>query len=104
MSVKDIVLPEHLTGEAHLLASKARSDNPITEGETRPLVKSSAIWLALHGTINQEDSPGVIQKVGDLLHDIIPLHQLQKRAGGLPAIDFAGKINTFLRNHVTSAT
>ena len=103
LDAEDIVLPEHLRGEAHLLQSKARSDNPITESQTRPLVKSCAIWLMLRGTINLEDSPGVIQKVGDLLHDIIPLHLLQKRPGGVPAIDFAGKIVGFLRNHVTSS-
>ena len=57
-----------------------------------------------NGTINKEDSPGVIQKAGILLHNIIPRHFLQEHKGKGGAItrnDFEQRIFTFLQNHVS---
>ena len=59
-------LPDHLKTEALALRNAAHSDNPVTEAQARPLMKSTAIWLARNGTVNKEDLPGVIQKTGDL--------------------------------------
>ena len=73
-------LPPHIEQEAKMFRAAARTDNPLTELQARPLIKSTAIWLMQNGTINKEDSPGVIQMAGDLLHKCIPLHFCQARA------------------------
>ena len=97
-------LPDHLKAEAIALRNAARTDNPVTDVQARPLLKSTVIWLARNGTVNKEDSPGVIQKAGDLLHNLIPLHLLQVPKGKIYATDFASRIFTYLQNNVTRAT
>ena len=99
-----MVLPAHLIHCARLLRNEAAVDNPLTDVQARPLVNSTALWLMRNGTINKEDSPGVIQKAGDLLHDIIPVHLLQVRKGAGRATDFTTRIAGFLQNHVTKTT
>ena len=97
-------LPDHLKAEAIALRNAARTDNPVTDAQARPLLRSTVIWLARNGTVNKEDSPGVIQKAGDLLHNLIPLHLLQVPKGKIYATDFASRIFTYLQNNVTRAT
>jgi hypothetical protein len=104
MDPDEMALPKHLQQEAQRLVTAASTDNPITDVQGRPLVKSSAVWLMRNGTINKEDSPGVIQKAGILLHNIIPRHFLQEHKGKGGAItrnDFEQRIFTFLQNHVS---
>ena len=57
-------LPAHVVQEAQALAAAGGIDNPITEMNARPLVKSVAIWLVLQGVLNKEDNPGVIARAG----------------------------------------
>ena len=94
-------LPLHILAEARALAAATKSDNPLTELAARPLVRSTAIWLMVNGTVNKEDSPGVIQKAGDLLHEIIQLHMCQVPSKKVKALDFASRIFNYLQCHVT---
>ena len=97
-------LPPHLKHEATALRNSARTDNPVTEMQARPLLKSTIVWLARNGTVNREDSPGVIQKAGDLLHILLPLHMCQVPKGRTKATDFAARLFSFFQNHVTRGT
>ena len=96
-----LTLPAHLKEEAKELASVARTDNPITEVQARPLVRSTAIWLLRQGVVNREDNPGVIQTAGELLHEIVPLHLCQAKKGQTHATDFSSRIFSYFQNHVT---
>ena len=94
-------LPHHLHVEASRLRDAAATDNPVTEVQARPLIRSACIWLMRQGCINKEDSPGVISKMGDLLHVIVPLHMCQVPQGRTRATDFASRIFAFFQNQVT---
>jgi len=102
MDPETMVLPPHLVEEVKSLAKNAKSDNPVTDRELRPLLKSTVIWLMQNGTINKEDSPGVIQRAGELLHDHLPQHLLRIPAGKMAPLGFAPRIFNFFNNHVTS--
>lgn len=101
MVAEDMKLPEHLVEEAQHLRDGAKKDNPVTEPQARPLIRSTVVWLMQNGTINKEDSPNVILKAGELLHSFIPLHLCQVPKGKHNATDFATRISTFLQNSVT---
>jgi len=96
-------LPAHVVQEAQALAAAGGIDNPITEMNARPLVKSVAIWLVLQGVLNKEDNAGVIARAGELLHNIIPMHLLHVPKGKLSASDFASRVYGFIQNHMTRA-
>ena len=96
-----VELAAHLITEAKELQATARSDNPITELRARPLVQSTAIWLVSQGVVNKEDNPGVIQRVGELLHEYIPLHFCHIPKNKTMAVDFATRIYAFMQNHMT---
>ena len=81
MDTRKMTLPAHLKSEAEELRAASSVDNPITEMQARPLVKSTAIWLMKNGTINKEDSPLVVDKAGKLLHELLPLHFCQVPKG-----------------------
>ena len=99
-----MVLPSHIRNEAIALRNAASLDNPVTDAIARPLVASTAVWLLRNGTINKEDSPGVIQKASELLHEYIPMHLLQVGKGKARATDFSSRIASFLQNHVTKSS
>ena len=101
MVAEDMKLPEHLVEEAQHLRDGAKKDNPVTEPQARPLIRSTVVWLMQNGTINKEDSPNVILKAGELLHSFIPLHLCQVPKGKHNATDYATRISTFLQNSVT---
>ena len=101
LDASTLTLPEHLVREATELQQKASTDNPVTEVQARPLIRSTAIWLMKQGVVNKEDSPGVIQRAGELLHHFIPLHFCHVPKAKTSATDFPTRIFAFLQNHVT---
>lgn len=101
MEPSSMKLPPHLEAEARLLRGMSRTDNPVTELQCRPLIKSTVIWLLRHGCVNRDDSPNVIRTAGELLHAIIPLHACQVPKGKTAAVPFDKRIFQYFQNHIT---
>ena len=101
MDPSSMKLPPHLEAEARLLRDSSATDNPVTELQSRPLIKSTVLWLLRHGCVNRDDSPNVIRTAGELLHAIIPLHACQVPKGKTTAVPFDKRIFQYFQNHIT---
>lgn len=101
VSPNGLTLPAHLRQEALRLRKKAAEDNPLTEPMVRPLIVSTAVWLARMGVVCKTDHPGVIDRVGELLHseELLPMKYLAVSKGSRHPTSFSDRINYFLINH-----
>ena len=94
-----IELPVHIAACATKLAETHCEANPITAHEFRPLIASSAIWLARQGVANRQDHPGVIDAMGKLLTDVININVMSRGSRGNP-VALADKIKTWLEDNI----
>ena len=94
----DVILPRHLRAEAKRLRHNASSDNPLSEPQCRGLCLSAAIWLARQGVICRSTSPRVIERFGELLHELLPMSVLQVPKGRKCPVPFADRINNAFVN------
>ena len=60
MDPSSMKLPPHLEAEARLLRDSSATDNPVTELQSRPLIKSTVIWLLRHGCVNSRGAKRVV--------------------------------------------
>ena len=103
---KDVkLLPAHIQEELSELRTAADAAGSVTSHNLRPVVASAAIWLSREkGVLNEQDHPGVIDKVSSLMHQVLPVEMIGTSEKNPVATSFAERINYWLSNNLRRQT